>query len=43
MAGAMRDEVDDHSGVDEMIVDEEIDVFLDLWKLHVREIVRDHQ
>src|SRR5713226_527161 len=39
VSGAIRDQIDDHAYVDEVIVDDEVDVTLDVWEIHMREII----
>ena len=40
---AMGDEEDEHGRINEVIVDQKAEMILDEWKLHVREVVSDHQ
>jgi hypothetical protein len=43
MAGVMCHQVDDHNGVDEVVVDEKAEVILNEGPLHMREVVCDHK
>src|SRR5216683_2959908 len=39
MSGALRDQVDDHAHVDEMVVDDHVDLALDVREIHVSKVV----
>ena len=43
VAGVMSHQVDNHSRVDEVEVDEEIEMISDERPVHVREVVGDHE
>ena len=43
MASAVRHQVDDHNGIDEMVVDEEAEMITDEWPVHMRKIVGEHE
>ena len=43
MTGVMRDQVNNHNRVDEMKIDKKIETVLDVWPIHMSEVVGDHE
>jgi hypothetical protein len=43
VTGAVRDQVDEHDRINEVIVDDIVERTFDVGKFHMREVIRDHQ